>query len=142
MIYLNFTVPAKIIARSPYEGREVKKGSVYLTCSASGTALLSVKWFKNGIIISDINDAKYQIYKMQSQNVQPPVVNSTLQIKELIKVDNGIFECVARNDFGSDKAEFQVLVEGNCVNLLHAMYNLGQNIVDKSKRFLYGLFYS
>ena len=79
---------------------------------------------------------------MQSQNVQPPVVNSTLQIKELIKVDNGIFECVARNDFGSDKAKFQVLVEGTCVNLLHAMYNLGQDIVDKSKRFLYGLFYS
>ena len=51
---------------------------------------------------------------MPSQNVQPPIVNSTLQIKELIKVDNGIFECVARNDFGLDKAKFQVLVEGTC----------------------------
>ena len=114
MLYLNFTVPAKIITRSAYEAREVKKGSVCLTCSSSGTALLSVKWFKNGIIISDINNAKYQIYKMSSQNVQPPIVNSTLQIKELIKVDNGIFECVARNDFGLDKAKFQVLVEGTC----------------------------
>ena len=51
---------------------------------------------------------------MQSQNFQPPIVNSTLQIKELIKVDHGIFECVARNDIGSDKAKFQVLVEGTC----------------------------
>ena len=58
--------------------------------------------------MSDISNAKYQIYKTRSQNVQPPVVYSTLQIKEQIKVDIAIFECVARNKFGSDRAEYRI----------------------------------
>ena len=105
-------VPARIITTSPSIGREEKSKSINLFCSTSGTPELSITWFKNGVIIVERSDVRYSISESLSHSTIPPVLNSTIEIRDLSQGDGGGYECVATNSFGSNKKQFKVIVEG------------------------------
>lgn len=107
-----FVVPARITVTSPLVARGLKSTSVDLFCSTSGTPVLKLKWFKNGLIISTENHLKYFSYQSQGHETQPPTLNSSLEIRNLIQTDTGNYECMATNAYGSQNTRFEVYVEG------------------------------
>ncbi|XP_028406279.1 peroxidasin-like isoform X2 [Dendronephthya gigantea] len=63
--------------------------SATLTCVAQGDPIPQITWIKDGIRVTNGNR-----FVLQSQGV--------LRIREIGKNDEGTYECVARNDAGSD----------------------------------------
>lgn len=110
-IRLVVRVPARITVTSPLVARGLKSTSVDLFCSTSGTPVLKLKWFKNGLIISTENHLKYFSYQSQGHETQPPTLNSSLEIRNLIQTDTGNYECMATNAYGSQNTRFEVYVE-------------------------------
>lgn len=108
----SFIVPAKIIGTSEPMTRGEKGKSLPLICSVTGTPPLTVKWFKKGGIITELQ----QKYIMSSESSTSPtnlfVLNATLLIFDLSRQDNAYYECMGVNAHGSNKATFRLLVEG------------------------------
>ena len=85
--------------------------AVKIYCSAIGSLMLSVKWFKNSAVISNDN-SKHVFSTLLSSESVPPSLNSTLLVTDLSQDDNGAYECMFINPFGRHKKEFKLFVEG------------------------------
>uniref|UniRef100_A0A0N4W6J0 Down syndrome cell adhesion molecule-like protein Dscam2 n=1 Tax=Haemonchus placei TaxID=6290 RepID=A0A0N4W6J0_HAEPC len=99
---LDRTVAVNIVAAPRLTVRPQSKVGIETTdiemeCASSGSPVPTISWFKNGeaIITSDYF-----------------VIESTrLRILGLVKADQGVYQCVAENEAGSDQAVAQLLVD-------------------------------
>ncbi|PIO77033.1 immunoglobulin I-set domain protein [Teladorsagia circumcincta] len=75
----------------------IETTDVELECASSGRPMPTISWFKNGeaIIASD-----YFV-------IEP----TRLRILGLVKADQGVYQCIAENEAGSDQAVAQLLVD-------------------------------
>ncbi|KAK6017525.1 immunoglobulin I-set domain protein, partial [Ostertagia ostertagi] len=75
----------------------IETTDVELECASSGRPMPTISWFKNGeaIIASD-----YFV-------IEP----TRLRILGLVKADQGVYQCIAENEAGSDQAIAQLLVD-------------------------------
>ncbi|XGW22586.1 hypothetical protein V3C99_005086 [Haemonchus contortus] len=99
---LDRTVAVNIVAVPRLTVRPQSKVGIETTdiemeCSSSGSPSPTISWFKNGeaIITSD-----YFV-------IEP----TRLRILGLVKADQGVYQCVAENEAGSDQAVAQLLVD-------------------------------
>lgn len=85
----------------PVGGRAIVKtsSSVMLQCFSHGIPMPSVKWYRDG---SPINfEKRYATF-----------FNGLLEIKSVSAIDQGSFQCTAKNKFGVQKAAVQLIVVG------------------------------
>lgn len=74
---------------------------VDLPCSAQGTPLPVITWFKGGsAVLTD-----------RLQHISHP--DGTLGIKQVMLSDAGVYTCVATNIAGSDETEITLHVQGD-----------------------------
>ncbi|WKX89970.1 hypothetical protein Q1695_009091 [Nippostrongylus brasiliensis] len=85
------------ITRRPQNKVALETADVEFECASSGNPRPTVSWFKNGeaIIASD-----YFV-------IEP----ARLRILGLVKADQGVYQCMADNEAGSDQASAQLLVD-------------------------------
>eukprot|EP00794_Sanderia_malayensis_P010055 gene10055-11084_t len=68
-----------------------------LQCFARGIPAPHISWYKNGLLLE--SDSPYL-----------SVIKGLLDIPAVTTADDGIFTCIARNKFGVDKVESQIIV--------------------------------
>lgn len=81
-----------------------------LRCDAYGDTPISIEWFKNNRIpLNQDNEPRYSIHsnQMPSQNG----LISQLLIKQTLREDNLLFECVTKNPYGRDRLPIELIVQ-------------------------------
>ena len=78
---------------------------VSLTCSAQGHPKPVITWVKDDIRVTNGNRFVLQ-------------ASGDLNIKEIGKNDEGNYQCLAKNDVGTEIKTVRVVVKGECVEIL------------------------
>ena len=85
------------ITTQPLNKVSIETADVEFECAASGRPLPTIHWLKNG---EKIVPSEYFV-------IEP----NRLKILGLVKTDQGVYQCVATNDFGSVQAAAQLVVD-------------------------------
>lgn len=80
-----------------------------LRCKALGEKPLSVSWSHDRQAISADSEPRFVFEEDQ----QEEFLESTIVLSAVQRQDSGLFSCQARNDFGKDVKNFQLLVQGD-----------------------------
>ncbi|XP_022238881.1 Down syndrome cell adhesion molecule homolog [Limulus polyphemus] len=99
------TVPARFEQKFTVE--RVRHGeTAYLRCNAHGDNPIILTWLKDKVILSKIDNARFQIYdRTREQGTQ-----SEIRIHAVDRNDNGLYTCQAENSSGKDKRNIKLLV--------------------------------
>lgn len=107
---LLFNISSAVPARfsTPYRNITINKGNIAtLDCVTEGDKPISINWFRDGSAFEASLHPKASI-REESLDFG---VRSRLTIKHTHRDDSSSFVCVATNQFGSDRMEFQLIVQ-------------------------------
>ncbi|XP_067829538.1 neogenin-like isoform X5 [Heptranchias perlo] len=93
---LNVQVPPRFLKR-PVNIYAHESMDIVFECEVTGAPMPTVKWIKNGDMV--IPSDYFKIVNEQN-----------LQVLGLVKSDEGLYQCVAENDVGNERASAQLII--------------------------------
>jgi len=87
-------ISPEVANQTVYEG-----ATVFFTCQATGTPILSISWYFNGAPVDKNNTVKYMISESSLNHI---VISSTLTVMNAEQSDMGTYTCQASNYASSD----------------------------------------
>ncbi|XP_069693704.1 cell adhesion molecule Dscam1-like [Periplaneta americana] len=106
VIFLTVHVPARFAV--PFQNVTAIRGNeATLDCVAEGDKPISVMWFREGRRFDASQHARVAV----TQEELAGGVRSRLTLRHVRRDDSAMFECLARNRYGSERMELQLLVQ-------------------------------
>lgn len=89
-----------------------KLSPLSVKCEALGDKPISIEWKKDGQLFagSPVTDKRYLI----SESISDRGLTSEIKVDSADRRDSSLYTCIARNAFGSDEINVQVIVQGMC----------------------------
>ena len=90
-----------------------KSSPLSVKCEALGDKPIAIDWKKDGQLFagSPVTDKRYLI----SESISDRGLTSEIKVDSADRRDSSLYTCIARNAFGSDEINVQVIVQGMCV---------------------------
>ena len=87
--------------------------TAFFTCQATGTPILNISWYFNGVLVENTNTMEHMISEM---SLNSKAKSGTLAVKNVVSSDIGTYTCNAYNHASSDSNSGVLTVHGKDVN--------------------------
>uniref|UniRef100_T1JD50 Down syndrome cell adhesion molecule n=1 Tax=Strigamia maritima TaxID=126957 RepID=T1JD50_STRMM len=102
-VHVTVQVPPRFDVK--FVNQSLKRGEGFrLECPPNGDKPMSFMWKKDGVLLDPLADTRYKIESPADRGV------SDLTVEEATRIDTGIYNCKAENEFGTDDTNLQITV--------------------------------
>lgn len=96
-------------AETKFASESVVRGlTATIQCRAEGDSVLRVEWNRD---MQRIDSSQNQRYIIKEEATRGSIT-SFLEILDARRMDSALFTCIISNDYGSDRTDIQLIVEG------------------------------
>ncbi|KAI1290317.1 Down syndrome cell adhesion molecule-like protein Dscam2 [Halotydeus destructor] len=110
-VTLNVPLPP-YFKRSFQVVKAVQDKSVTLLCEVTGEAVIKLQWFRDNVMLSDTYDTNQKYITETVNGLDGTLVSSRLTLLFVHVTDSNLYTCKARNDYGAEEMNIQLIVEG------------------------------